>query len=86
MSSKILAKRSKSLLEKAFLSTKKPNKRIKINKIGGSAKLAKKAVAPAKRKGSFFWNNLKAMPRCLKNNVVLVIALMYILIIYSFQN
>ncbi len=40
---------------------------MSINNIGGIAKLAKKAVAPASLKGSFFWNSKKAFRKCLQN-------------------
>ena len=38
---------------------------INNNKMGGSAKLVKKAVAPARRRGSFFTSNLYALTSAL---------------------
>lgn len=50
--------------------------------MGGRAKLAKKAVAPARRNGSFFLNSLKAILMCLKNNFDLFIVIADICGIY----
>ena len=42
------------------------------------AKLAKKAVAPARRKGSFFLNNLNAALKRVQNNEILLMLLISI--------
>jgi len=48
---------------------------MRISRIGGNAKLVKKAVAPASRKGSFLWNNLNAALKRVKKSVVRLIIL-----------
>jgi hypothetical protein len=75
----MLDKRSNNLVAKVLLSTKKPKSLIKINRMGGNAKLAKNAVAPAKRKGSFFLKSLNATFKCLKNNLDLLSDIAYML-------
>lgn len=59
-----------------FLSIKKPNNLIKINKIGGSAKFVKKAVAPASLKGSFFLKSKKAFLKWIVNKCTLMIVVL----------
>jgi hypothetical protein len=61
LSSKILDNRSNNRVTKVRLSIKYPNSRMRMIRIGGSAKFVKKAVAPARRSGSFFWKSLNAV-------------------------
>lgn len=45
---------------------------MRISNMGGSAKLVKKAVAPARRKGSFFLKSTKAALNLVKKSPVLL--------------
>lgn len=67
LASRILERRSNSRETKVLRSMKKPNKRIKMIRMGGKAKFVKNAVAPAKRSGSFFRKSLNADLKCKTN-------------------